>query len=179
MVAGGSGLAKTWLADPEHANRATSLTMAEPVRRRVGGVQNRWLGFQTELVRQAVDEAVRVGRIPAFVDAMDAGTGKPSTNVPAAETVKITGPEVAAADAQITAQIILQLGQGLDYMVKDGVMSVDAARIIGRKAWEEFAGIQYTADLDTFDQQDALAGEIDAAQKTPAGQTAVVRSLTG
>jgi hypothetical protein len=35
QIAGGAGLAKTWLADPEDSNRATSLTMAEPVRRRV------------------------------------------------------------------------------------------------------------------------------------------------
>lgn len=179
MAAAGAGLAKTWLSDPEHANRATALTMAEPVRRRVGGVQNRWLGFQTDLVRQAVDEAVRVGRLPASVDAMDAGTGQPSKNVPAAETVKVTGPEVAAADAQITATIILQLGQGIDFMVKNGTMSVPAARVLARKAWEEFAGLPYTADLDDFAAQDALAEEIDNAQQTDTGKSAVVHALTG
>jgi len=42
-VAAGAGLAKTWLAEPEDANRATSLSMAEPVRRRVQGVQKQWL----------------------------------------------------------------------------------------------------------------------------------------
>jgi hypothetical protein len=52
-IASGTGLAKTWLAEPEDANRATSLTMAEPVRRRVGSVQKSWLAQQTELVRFA------------------------------------------------------------------------------------------------------------------------------
>ncbi len=58
QVSAGAGLARTWLAEPEGANRATSLTMAEPVRRRVGGVQDDWLRIMGELCRYQIDQLV-------------------------------------------------------------------------------------------------------------------------
>jgi hypothetical protein len=160
-VAGGAGLARTWLADPEDANRATSLTMAEPVRRRVGGVQNLWLAVQTELVRHAVDQAVAAGRIPARVPTTTVGGGQ--RLVPASETVTITGPEIAAADAQVTAAVLVQLSQAMTAMILTGVLSQDAARLATRKAWEQFVGIPYTADLDRADGStvDDIAGLVD------------------
>jgi hypothetical protein len=67
LAAAGSGLAKTWLAEPDGANRATSLTMAEPVRRRVAGVQNDVAGVPDRAVRYAMDQAVAAGRLPKMV----------------------------------------------------------------------------------------------------------------
>lgn len=163
-VAAGSGLAKTWLADPEHANRATSLTMAEPVRRRVGGVQNMWLHFQNEQVRYAVDNAVAVGRLPAFVDITDAGGTR---SVPPSQTVTVKGPEIAAADAQVTAVVLANLAQGLTGMVAAGIMTVDAARVAARKAWEDFTGVPYAAALDDPDiDPNDLANYVDEQQPT-------------
>jgi hypothetical protein len=159
QVAGGSGLAKTWLAEPEDANRATSLTMAEPVRRRVGGVQRTWLGYQTELVRFAVDQAVAARRLPETVTAVDEKTGS-QRQVPAAQTVLVTGPEIAAADAQITAQVLLNLSTGLEKLVQIGALSREAARAAARKAWEDYVGVPYSADLD---QPDADPGDVATA----------------
>lgn len=166
-VAAGAGLAKTWLADPEHANRATSLTMAEPVRRRVGGVQNLHLDHMTELVRFAVDQAVRAGRLAAKVDATDVQSGRTAQQVPAADTVHITGPEIAAADAQITATILFNMAQGLVPLVEAEIMTKEAATVLAKKAWEEFAGIPYTADLDKDDGSaiDDVATEIDKSKR--------------
>ena len=164
LIAGGAGLAKTWLADPEDANRATSLTMAEPVRRRVGGVQKTWLGHQTELVRFAVDRAVASRRLPRMVEATDPKTGV-SYEIPAAQAVSITGPEIAAADAQMTAQVLLNLSTGLENLVKTGVLSRDAAGVAARKAWEDYCGIPYSADLGKPDANpDDIATAIDDAQ---------------
>src|SRR5690606_25381462 len=72
-VAGGAGLSKHWLAEPEDANRATSQSMAEPVRRRISSVQNEWLSRVTEMVRFVVDQAVAAGRLPAEVTVRGAG----------------------------------------------------------------------------------------------------------
>lgn len=164
QVAAGAGLARTWLADPEDANRATSLTMAEPVRRRVGGVQSMWLGRMTEFARYAVDRAVAAGRLPRMVDATDPRTGE-TYQVPAAMAVTVTGPEVAAADAQLQAQVLLNLATGLEKLVQIGVLSREAARIAARKAWESYVGIPYNADLDVPDgdagARDDLATEIE------------------
>ncbi|MGL1604144.1 hypothetical protein ACSTI6_23690, partial [Vibrio parahaemolyticus] len=88
-------LGKTWLAEPDGANRATSLSMAEPIRRRVGSVQKTWLAHLTELTRYAVDRAVEAGRLPAMVDVAVAGGG--TVSMPASMTVSVHGPEVAAA----------------------------------------------------------------------------------
>jgi hypothetical protein len=168
QVAGGAGLAKHWLSEPENANRATSQSMAEPVRRRVGGLQKLWLDDQTELVRFAVDRAVAAKRLPAMVEATDPRTGQ-SLEVPAAQTVLVTGPEVAAADAQITAQVLLNLSTGLEKLVQIGALSTEGARAAGKKAWEDYMGIPYTSDLDA---PDANPGDVATAVDDAATQAA-------
>jgi hypothetical protein len=169
LTAAGSGLSKTWLSEPDGSNRATSLTMAEPVRRRVSGVQKTWLGYQTELTRFVVDQAVK--RLPATVEAVDPKTGE-TFEIKAAQSVTITGPEVAAADAQITAQVIMNLGEGLDKLVSIGAMTKEAAAMAARKAWEDFVGVPYRAELDKPDANpDDLASHIDdTAGAQPGGQ---------
>ncbi|MFI6162251.1 hypothetical protein ACIA59_20195 [Micromonospora haikouensis] len=165
LIAGGAGLAKTWLAEPDGANRATSLTMAEPVRRRVGGVQKMWLGYQTELLRFVVDQAVRARRLPQLVTAQDPRTGQ-QWQIPAAQTVTVTGPSISASDAEFTAKILLNLSTGLEKMVKAGALSAEAARIAARKAWEDYMGVPYTADLDSPDANpDDVAQAVDDAQR--------------
>lgn len=148
-VAAATGLAKPWLAEPEDANRATSLTMAEPVRRRVGSVQKEWLANITEMQRFAIDRAVAVGRIPATVSVRTEGGGE--IRMAAADTVTITGPQIAAADAEMTAQVLVHLGQALTDLVAVGAMSPKAAQIAARKGWENFVGVPYTAELDQPD----------------------------
>lgn len=167
-VAGGAGLAKTWLADAEGANRATSLSMAEPVRRRVGGVQAAFLqGILTEMARFAVDRAVAAGRLPATVTMQNA-TGD-DVEVPASSTVTVTGPEIAAADSQVTAAVFLNLSQALDHMVTTGALSIEASRLAAQKAWEQFVGVPFRPDLaaktakDPAAAADDLAGEIDSS----------------
>lgn len=145
-ISAGGGLAKTWLAEPEGANRATSLSMAEPVRRRVGSVQNVWLYQQTELCRFAVDRAVAAGRLSATVDATDPRTGE-VTQIPASQAVVVTGPEIAAADSQITAQVLLNLSTGLEKLKGIGALSDEAVAMAGRKAWEDYMGVPFNAEL--------------------------------
>ena len=170
LVAGGAGLAKTWLAEPDGANRATSLTMAEPVRRRVGGVQKLWLSYQTELVRYAVDQAVAARRLPQMVTARDPRTGR-EFQIPAAQTVTVTGPSISASDAEFTAKILLNLSTGLEKLVQSKVLSPEAARIAARKAWEDYVGIPYTADLDSPDANpDDVAQAVDDAQRGQEGR---------
>lgn len=162
-VAAGAGLAKTWLADPEDANRATSLTMAEPVRRRVGAVQKVWLDQQTEMVRFAVDQAVAAGRLPRMVTSHDPRTGE-EKEVPASQTVCVTGPEIAAADAQLNAQILLNLSTALSGMVESGILTAPAAAIAAQKAWEDYVGVPYNADIAgqaATGEADDVAGYID------------------
>ncbi len=160
-IAGGSGLSKHWLSEPEGANRATSHSMAEPVRRRVGGVQKTWLGYMTELVRLAVDRAVAAQRVPATVQATDPRTGQ-HYDIPAALSVSVTGPEIAAADAAVTAQVLLNLSTGLGNFVKYDIMSPEAAGLAARKAWEQFVGVPYRPDLDgPKANPDDLASHID------------------
>jgi hypothetical protein len=166
LIAGGSGLAKHWLAEPEHTNRATGQTMAEPVRRRVQGVQKMWLGYQTELVRFVVDRAVAAKRLPEMVTAADPRTGQ-SYQIRAAQCVTVTGPEIAAADAEITAQVLLNLSTGLENLSSIGALSPEATRIAARKAWEDFVGVPYTADLDSPDaNRDDIATAIDTTPKS-------------
>lgn len=161
LIAGGSGLAKTWLAEPDGANRATSLTMAEPVRRRVGAVQKVWLDQVTELTRFAVDRAVAAGRLTATVQATDPKSGE-EYEIPACQSVTVTGPEIAAADAQITAQVMLNLATGLEGMVNIGALSRAAVSQAARKAWEDFMGVPYRAELDGPDANpDDLAQHVD------------------
>jgi hypothetical protein len=158
-LAAGAGLAKTWLAEPEDANRATSLTMAEPVRRRVGGVQKLWLGHMTELVRFAVDQAVAHGRLPQMVQVINAaGDAVP---VPAADTVRVVGPEIAASDAKVNADILVSLSQALTGMVASNLLSKDAASVAAKKAWEGFMGIPYSHDLDHDGDVDAIEEYLD------------------
>lgn len=167
LIAGGAGLAKTWLAEPEDANRATSLTMAEPVRRRVQGVQQVWLEYQAEMTKLAVDRAVAAKRLPALVDATDP-TNRVTALLPAAETVRVTGPEIAAADAEVTAKVLLNLATGLEKMVAAGVLSPEARQLAGQKAWEDYMGVPWRAELGTPDANpDDVAAEVDAAAKKP------------
>ncbi len=164
-IASGVGLAKTWLAEPDGANRATSLTMAEPVRRRVGSLQNIWLYQQTEMLRFVVDRAVAAGRIPATVDSQDPETGA-VTQIPASQAVCVTGPEIAAADATINAQVLLNLATGLEKMVMSNILTPEAAQMAGRKAWENFMGVPYSADLGKPSSNiDDIATEVDKAQE--------------
>lgn len=135
----------TWLADPEDANRATSLSMAEPVRRRVGGVQQEYLSIPLEMTRYAVDRAVAAGQLPAYVQIKDSGGAM--VRVPAAETVFVTGPEIAASDAQVTAAVFLNLSQALDHMVATGALTIDASKLAAQKAWEQFMGQPFRPDL--------------------------------
>lgn len=170
LIAAGAGIAKTWLAEGEGANRATALTMAEPVRRRVGGVQNLWLSYETELARYAVDQAVAAHRIPEYVPTTDSKGSVTQDKVRASETVHITGPEIAAADAQVTAAILLQLSQSLVQFRAAGALSPEACEVAARKAWEDFVGLPYTSELDQPDgsRADDLASEIDASKNAPA-----------
>lgn len=167
-VAAGVGLSKHWLAEADNSNRATSLTMAEPVRRRVGGVQNLWLGYMTELTRFAVDRAVAAGRLPRMVPATDTRTAAAS-EIRASQAVQVTGPQIAAADAEVTATTLLALAQGLEILIEKGVLSQEASKVLGRKAWEQYAGIPYTADLDgsEADVGDIATAIGDATTKQP------------
>ncbi len=163
LVAGGAGLAKTWLAEPEDANRATSLTMAEPVRRRVQGVQKLWLDDQTELTRFAIDQAVKAKRLKAKVESKNPRTGE-TVEILASQTLTVTGPEVAAADAQITAQVLLNLSTGLENLVQSGVLTREAAAVAARKGWEDYMGIPYSSDLGKPDANvDDIATAVDDA----------------
>jgi hypothetical protein len=167
LIAGGSGLAKHWLAEPENANRATSNSMAEPVRRRITGVQQTWLNQQTELVRFAVDQAVAAGRLPRTVEAIDPQTGA-TYEIPASQAVTVTGPEIAAADAQVNAEVLLNLATGIKQLVDLGVMTRAAARVATRKAWEDFVGVPYEASLDSPEaNRDDLATHIDDQSGSP------------
>lgn len=158
-VAAGTGLAKTWLAEPEDANRATSLSMAEPVRRRVNGVQLMWLGHMTEMVRFAVDRAVAARRIAATVTLQD---GEMKRSIPAAEAVKVTGPEVAAADAKITAEVLVSLATALTGMRARNLLSEEASKRAAKKAWEDFMGVPYSPELDDpATDSDELADYVD------------------
>jgi hypothetical protein len=170
QIAGGSGLSKHWLAEPEGANRATSHTMAEPVRRRVAGVQQLWIGYQTELIRFVVDRAVSAGRLPRTVQATDPQTGQ-SMELSAAQTVTVSGPEIAAADAQITATVLMNISTALQQMVEAGVLSQEASRVAAKKAWQDYMGIPYTADLDSpeANPDDVATAVDDSTPPTPPG----------
>lgn len=168
QIAAGAGLAKTWLAEPDDANRATSMTMAEPVRRRIGGVQNLWIGYMAELTRFQVDRAVAAKRLPPTVEATDPRTAQ-TYQIPAAQAVTVTGPEIAAADAQLTASVLLNLSTALENMVMSGVLSPEAGKVAARKAWESYMGIPYTAELDSPEANpDDLATAVDDAQAAEA-----------
>lgn len=153
LAAAGTGLSKTWLAEPEDSNRATSLSMAEPVRRRISGVQNMFLNYQGDLLRYVVDQAVAAKRLPMMVEGSDPKSGETSL-VRARDSVMVTGPEVAAADAQISAQVLMNLSIGLEKLIDKGVLSPEAAGMAARKAWEDFVGVPYRAELNDPDKTD-------------------------
>lgn len=162
LIAAGSGLSKVWLAEPEDANRATSLTMAEPVRRRISAVQNTWLARQTELARFAVDQAVKVRRLEPSIT-VRSETGE-DVMVSPSSTVHVTGPQIAAADAQVTAKVLVELAKGLTELVSAGLMSVDAAKVASRRAWEQYVGSPYRPELDAPDVEvDEVANATDGA----------------
>jgi hypothetical protein len=164
-IASGAGLAKTWLAEPDGANRATSQSMAEPVRRRVGSVQKVWLGQIQELLRYVVDQAVASKRLQPMVDATDPRTGA-ITQVPASQTVTVTGPEIAAADSQLTAQVLLNLSTGLENLVNAGVLTKGAAATAARKAWEDYVGVPYVHELDSpTANPDDVATQVEEAAR--------------
>lgn len=161
-IAGGAGLAKTWLADPEDANRATALSMAEPVRRRVGGVQQEFMDIETEFARFVVDQAVRVGRLPRLIETTSI-SGE-TVKIPPSQLVTITGPEVAAADATLTAAMLINLANGLEQMVGAGVLTKDAAALAAQKGWEQFVGQPLPPGLAIkAGAEDAMAEEIEQA----------------
>lgn len=162
-IAAGAGLAKTWLAEPEDANRATSLTMAEPVRRRVGGVQRTWLGHISELVRYQVDQAVAHNRLPRQVQII--GASGDAEMVSPSETVRVVGPEIAASDSKVNAEILVSLAQSLAGMQAAKLLSPEAAKVAAKKAWEGFMGVPYSHDLDHD-------GDVDAIEEYLAEQAA-------
>lgn len=180
-IAAGTGLAKHWLAEPDKTNRATSNSMAEPVRRRISGVQKTFLAERTELVRFAVDRAVAAGRLPRMVPALDPQTGE-EYEIPAAQAVTVTGPEIAAADAEVNAQILLNLSTGLMQLVESGVLSPAAAQVAARKGWEDYVGVPYEASLDSPDANPGdVATHIDdtstgtnVRRLTPTGPTSAL-----
>lgn len=180
QVAAGAGLAKTWLAEPEDANRATSLSMAEPVRRRVAGVQGVWLDYMAEFSRYAVDRAVAARRLPKTVEATDQRSGQ-TYDVPASRAVTVTGPAIAAADSQITAQVLLNLSTGLEKLVQIGALSPEGAQIAARKAWEDYVGVPWSADLATpeANPDDVATAIDDAATEANKRGNAAVLSLSG
>lgn len=144
-VAGGSGLSKTWLAESEGANRATSMTMAEPVRRRIGGVQNEWLSIMGEHCRYVVDQAVAVGRLPRLMPRTDIDGN--TVMVSPSSMVRITGPEIAAADATISATVMMNLSTAITQMVDSQVLTREAGAVAVQKAWEMFVGRPFPAAL--------------------------------
>lgn len=158
-VAAGSGLAKTWLAEPEDANRATSLTMAEPVRRRVRGVQKVWVEHMRELTAFAVDRAVAAGRIPATVTIK--GEGDTEREVPACDTIHITRPEIAASDSKVNAEILVNLSTAIMGLAGQKALAPKAARTLVRKAWEDFMGVPYRPELDDALDVDATADYLE------------------
>lgn len=162
-VAGGMGLAKTWLSDPDGANRATSQSMAEPVRRRVGGVQKAWLEHMTDLAQYVVDRAVAAGRLPRTVPSLSS-SGEAGEML-AADTVRITGPEIAAADSTVTAGVLLNLSTALQNMVDAKILSPEAAELAARKGWESYVGQPFRPDLAIMTAgADDLADEADKAE---------------
>lgn len=163
VVAGGAGLAKTWLADPEDANKATSASMAEPIRRRVGAVQNAWIRRQTEMVRFAVDQAVAAGRLPATVTIeTDGGPVQQA----ASHTVQVRGPQIAAADAQVSARVLVQLSNAVETMLASGVITKEAASVMVKKGWEDYMGVPYRPELGTPDANvDTVADHVDTSQQ--------------
>lgn len=178
-VAAGSGLARTWLADPEDSNRATSQSMAEPVRRRVGAVQRVWLEQMTELVRFAVDRAVAAKRLPANVEIEDPRTGE-LHEIPASQSVMVRGPEIAAEDSAYAAQVMLNLSTGLEKLMQMELLPKEAGALAAKKAWEDFMGVPYPVGLKITSESnpaDVAAAVDDAVAQLGVGQSATEARL--
>jgi hypothetical protein len=147
-VAGGSGLAKPWLAETEGSNRASSVSMAEPVRRRVQSVQRSWQAFMTTVCRFVVDEAVRSGRLPRF-QTLPGVAGEPARTVPTWRTVRVEMPEIAATDAQINATILSSLAVAVPQMVGAGLLGPEAGRRMLEHAWSDYMGQPWRPGIDS------------------------------
>ncbi len=110
---------------------------------------------------------MKARRLPAEVTAVNPKTGLERT-VPPAQTVTVTGPEIAAADSQITAQVLLNLSTGLLNLVQIGALSQEAAQVAAQKSWEDYVGVPYHADLNKPDANpDDIATAIDDAAAGP------------
>jgi len=163
-VAAAAGLSKHWLSDPDDVNRATSMSMAEPVRRRIGSVQNEYVANQTEMYRFVVDRAVAANRLPAEVEVPKPGGG--TITVPSAMTVSVTGPQVAAADAQVTATVLVSLSQALTEMVAGGLMSKEAGQVALEKGWSDYMGVPWRPELGVPDANpNDVATAVDDAEQ--------------
>ena len=146
-VSAGTVLAKTWLAEPEGSNRATGVSMAEPVRRRVQSVQRMWRQFMLTVCRFVVDEAVRVGRLPRFVT-IPATDATKTVTVPTWRTVRVEMPEIAATDAQMNATILGTVASAVAQLVPTGMLGPEAARRLAELAWSAFMGEPWRPGLD-------------------------------
>ena len=62
-------------------------------------------------------------------------------------TVSVTGPQVAAADAQVTAGVLVNLSQALTGLVASELMSPEAAKVALAKGWEDFVGVPFRPEL--------------------------------
>lgn len=166
-VSAGTGLAKTWLAEPEGSNRATGVSMAEPVRRRVQSVQRMWRQFMLTICRFVVDEAVRVGRLPRFVT-IPATDGAETITVPTWRTVRVEMPEIAATDAQINATVLGAISAAAAQMVPTGMLGPEAARRLVEQAWSAFMGQPWRPGLDDDASFAAWKDQYGAAPPAPA-----------
>lgn len=180
-VAGGVGLAKPWLSEAEGSNRASSVTMAEPVRRRVASVQRMWLSFMREICRFVVDQAVATGQLPRYSSIPDDVGGR--RNVPTWRTVEVVGPEIASSDAAVNATILANVGAALMSMVPNGMLAPEAARRIARKAWEDYMGQAWRPGLDdeasTAEWLDKWGAKPAAAAPTAPGAAPGVDNTIG
>lgn len=158
-VAAGAGLAKTWLAEPEDANRATSLTMGEPVRRRVGGVQNAYLAYVATLGRYNIDAAVRAGRLPAELTVQ---TPAGPRQMPASACFTIRGPEIADEPAKVGAEVLVNLSKALVELERGGLLSHEASQQVAQKGWEDYMGVPWRPELAGPEvEPDEVADHID------------------
>jgi hypothetical protein len=118
------------------------------VRRRIGGVQRLWLMYMREICRYVVDQAVRTNQLPRYVTVADE-TGTGTISVPAWQTVRVVGPEIAGTDAQINATIVSNMAASLSTLVGAGLLGPEAARRMVEKAWADYMGTPWRAGLDT------------------------------
>jgi hypothetical protein len=165
----GAGLAKTFLAEPEGTNRATATSMAEPVRRRIDGVQRKWFEYVNEMAAFAIDRAVASRMLPAMVESRNRADGT-TEMVPARDAVTIVGPEIAASNAEVSATMLLNLGQAIESMRAAGVLSGEAAALLVQRGWEIFTGEQFRAEL---------AMQLDAQPNDPANMADTIDIVRG